>query len=236
MAVTPVYNLFSPDGGNLQDIPVSTAAMQDSVEDALISISAGISFQVGSNADRLALTGAHLYEGLTFWTTDTRLEWIYSASSWKIVGGDTTLAVLRRTSAPLTSASGSYSRISTTAAWTATGSGQLRSATFAGNELTVQTPGWYQVFWNLWSTGSTGGIAGISVNAASGATTVGAETLHALAPITFNVSALGSANAMVRLAAGDRLSLWGYGAGAALNIRAAATPEPTNWGARWVSA
>lgn len=90
MATTTPDNLWSPDGGDQYALTVDLAAMQDTTQAALTSIRSGLVMQRGTNAQRLALSGAQLFEGLHFWTTDTRLEWIYTASTWVNMGGGDT--------------------------------------------------------------------------------------------------------------------------------------------------
>lgn len=91
MAVTTPDDLWSPDDGSEYNIPVDTAAMQDTVQAALTALRASIpslgAYRTGSNADRIALSGAGLTPGLRFWTTDTLLDWVYDGAKWLIAPG-----------------------------------------------------------------------------------------------------------------------------------------------------
>lgn len=82
MATTTPDNLYSPDSTTAYDIPVVTAAMQSSVQSALNNVRTGGQYRILTNAQRLALTGADLYEGLKVHTSDTRMDWLYSNSRW----------------------------------------------------------------------------------------------------------------------------------------------------------
>lgn len=79
MATTSPDNIWTPDSGDDYALTVDLAAMADTVQDA---ISANRGYRVGSNSDRLSLTGGQLFEGLHFWATDTKIEWVYSGGSW----------------------------------------------------------------------------------------------------------------------------------------------------------
>lgn len=85
MATTSPDNLWSPDSAEGYDLTVDLAAMQDSTQAALVAIRTENppTYIIGTNAERLGLTSPVLREGLRFWTTDTRIEWVYSASAWR---------------------------------------------------------------------------------------------------------------------------------------------------------
>lgn len=91
MAVTTPDDLWSPDDGSEYNIPADTAAMQDTVQAALTALRASIpslgAYRTGTNADRLALSGAGLTPGLRYWTTDTRLDWVYDGAKWLVAPG-----------------------------------------------------------------------------------------------------------------------------------------------------
>lgn len=89
MPTTIPDDLYSPAGGAGYNIPVETAAMQDSVQDALNNLRTQVPtltpYRTGANADRIALTGVGA--GLKFWATDTKLEWVYDGSKWLVSPG-----------------------------------------------------------------------------------------------------------------------------------------------------
>lgn len=82
MATTSPDNIYSPDLSNPWLQTVDLAAMADSVQDALNNVRGGQAYQVGTDAERLALSGSGLFKGLIFYTTDTDLEWRYDGSAW----------------------------------------------------------------------------------------------------------------------------------------------------------
>lgn len=86
MATTSPDNIWTPDSGDDYALTVDLAAMADTVQDAITDVRGDISYRADlTNAQRLALSGADLYEGLTVRTTDTRREWLYSGSTWLAV-------------------------------------------------------------------------------------------------------------------------------------------------------
>lgn len=82
MATTSPDNIYSPDLSNPWLQTVDLAAMADSVQDALNNVRGGQAYQVGTDAERLALSGSGRFKGLIFYTTDTNLEWRYDGSAW----------------------------------------------------------------------------------------------------------------------------------------------------------
>lgn len=162
---------------------------------------------------------------------DTGFEWSRVDGAWVHADEKNPIAVLRRTTAALALGNNTYADLSATGAWTASYD-VLRGFGAYANGLTVVVPGEYELFWSLWLIPSAGGLVGIAVNAAG---TPGGNELHAIDHVTFRVIALGNASARVRLAAGDKLTLWGYGEGGAHAIRGAAAREPMHWGARWIA-
>lgn len=79
MATTSPDNIWSPDAGDDYALTTDLAAMADTVQDAINANRVG---RIGTNAERLALTGGDLFEGLTFRTTDTRRDWVYTSGAW----------------------------------------------------------------------------------------------------------------------------------------------------------
>lgn len=178
---------------------------------------------------------------LDLWTTpvssqlavavDTGTLYIWRSGAWQTEMNPPVHAVMRRTATALQAPNGSYGDLSASAAWTATG-GILSGCTYS-NGIVVSRAGWYRVYWTLWiDPALPSGVVGIKVNAG----TASATTLHALAPIVPNVISTGHGSADVLLAAGDKLTLWGYGNGAVMNIRSNAGGEPMHWGAEWLHA
>lgn len=47
-------------------------------------------YRVGTNTQRLALSGGNLYEGLKFYCTDTDREWLYNGTAWIAADGTIT--------------------------------------------------------------------------------------------------------------------------------------------------
>lgn len=108
MATTSPDNIWTPDSGDDYALTVDLAATADTIQAALNAIPRN--YRVGTDAQRLALTGAGLFEGLKFYTTDTNIEWFYSGTAWLPndtnpttislnsgwVAGDGALRVLRR--------------------------------------------------------------------------------------------------------------------------------------------
>lgn len=79
MATTSPDNIWSPDSGDDYALTVDLAAMADTAQDA---ITANRVARIGTDAERLALSGGALFEGLTFRTTDTRYDWVYTGGVW----------------------------------------------------------------------------------------------------------------------------------------------------------
>lgn len=186
--------------------------------------------------DNLAGLNAYPYARAGLWgdARDTGYQYRHNGTGWVLSGGATPLVVLRRTTQALQSGNNAYGNITSAAggaaAWTAA---DIRGLTFDATGIAITVPGLYEVSWVLWATGTGAGLVGIGVNATAAP---GAEKLHALNHIMHRVSSLGSSSGFVRLAAGDKLSLWAYGDGGAMTIRAAAAPpEGTHWGARWIA-
>lgn len=82
MATTSPDDIWTPDAGDDYALTTDLAAMADTVQDALNTHK---NYRVGTNAERLALTGADLFEGLTFYTTDTNALWKYNGG-WGLYG------------------------------------------------------------------------------------------------------------------------------------------------------
>lgn len=79
MVTTSPDNIWSPDSGDDYALTTDLAGMADTVQDAITANRVG---RIGTNAQRLALTGTDLFEGLTFRTTDTRRDWVYTGGAW----------------------------------------------------------------------------------------------------------------------------------------------------------
>lgn len=93
MAVTSPDNIWTPDAGDDYALTTDLASTADTVQDAINSLRLNAPAQAGTNAQRLALTGTALFEGLRFYTTDIKKEWEYVGGAWSVVGA---LFVARR--------------------------------------------------------------------------------------------------------------------------------------------
>lgn len=83
MAVTSPDNIWTPDAGDDYALTTDLAAMADTVQDAITDLRSDIGYRTDlTDAQRLALTGGDLFEGLRVWTTDTRVLWTYTQSAW----------------------------------------------------------------------------------------------------------------------------------------------------------
>lgn len=209
---------------DVYNFPQDSQSLADDLWDAYVT-------RAGTSSDRGLIPPGQLRDGIVFRETDTGLIYLRHAGDWSLVGGRTPVAIMRRTNAALTLGNSTYGDISATAAWTSTYDGTRGFGTYS-NGLPVTVPGEYEVFWSMWLNASAGGLVGIGVNQTG---TPGGNALHAIDHVTFRTIALGNASARVRLAAADKLTLWGYGEGGAHAVRGATSLEPMHWGARWIA-
>lgn len=94
MATTSPDNLWSPDAVDDYALTTDLAAMQDTVQDALTGIRGGLAYRADlTDAQRIALTGGQLFEGLRVRTTDTKIDWLYTNSTWVPWGTSTTTSL-----------------------------------------------------------------------------------------------------------------------------------------------
>lgn len=90
MVTTSPDNLWSPDLGTGFVPTTDLAHMQDTVQAALTA--RPLTYRIGTDAERLALSGGSLFEGLKFYATDTNIEWFYDSgwsrvdSGWNNIG------------------------------------------------------------------------------------------------------------------------------------------------------
>lgn len=104
MATTSPDNIWSPDSGDDYALTVDLAAMADTVQDAITSVRSSVSYRSDlTDAQRLALSGGSLTEGLTVRTTDTKRTWIYTSGAW--ISADTGMYLITPTSGNLLNAS-----------------------------------------------------------------------------------------------------------------------------------
>lgn len=83
MAVTSPDNIWTPDAGDDYALTTDLAAMADTVQDALNTVKTYLPL---TDAQRIALTGSGLFEGLIVYTTDTNALWKYNGSTWGLFG------------------------------------------------------------------------------------------------------------------------------------------------------
>lgn len=86
MATTSPDDIWTPDAGDNYALTTDLAAMADTVQDAITDVRNNGKYRVITNAERLALTGSDLYEGLRVWTSDTKIRWVYTSAAWKQEG------------------------------------------------------------------------------------------------------------------------------------------------------
>lgn len=79
MASTSPDNIFSPDAGSSYALTTDLAAMAGSMQTALIKRSW---YYLGTDAQRLALSGAELRNGIIFEDISTGEIWQYRAGAW----------------------------------------------------------------------------------------------------------------------------------------------------------
>ncbi len=84
MATTPNFGLWSADTGTQGNLAAITATMQASVDNALVGVN---NYFVGSRAQRVALSAPRLKKYVKFFEQDYNIEWLYTGSGWKRIGG-----------------------------------------------------------------------------------------------------------------------------------------------------
>lgn len=84
MATTPNFGLWSADTGTNGNIASITSTMQASVDAALVGVN---NYFVGNRGQRLALAAPKLKKYVKFFEQDYNIEWLYTGSGWKRVGG-----------------------------------------------------------------------------------------------------------------------------------------------------
>lgn len=95
MVTTSPDNIWSPDAGDAYALTTDLAAMADTVQDAITSLRSGQGYRADlTNAQRLALTGTDLFEGLRVRTTDTKIDWLYTGGAWVAWGMSTASVTL----------------------------------------------------------------------------------------------------------------------------------------------
>ena len=82
MATTVPDGIWTPDDSTAYNPPIDLAAMADTIQGALNGVRSEQAYQVGTDAERLAISGPGLFKGLIFYATDTNLEWRYDGSAW----------------------------------------------------------------------------------------------------------------------------------------------------------
>lgn len=88
MATTTNAGIVYPVVGNtITPLATHFANLANSVDTMYVGLRDGNARLVGTNAQRIAVTGAILREGLEFYTTDTNLNWFYNGSAWLLTPG-----------------------------------------------------------------------------------------------------------------------------------------------------
>jgi hypothetical protein len=87
--------------------------------------------------------------------------------------------------------------------------------------ITIPTDGHYLLEWSLITDNAAKGIAGFTVNQTAGLLGGGINglDLYAIGPVVNGGAYVGNASATVKLFAGDKVRLYGYGDGATLDIQ-----------------
>jgi hypothetical protein len=163
---------------------------------------------------------------------DTNTQYRYSGTAWVLNGGAIPSGIARRTTTALTIGNATYADMTANAAWSTggAGGGELNGGMTYSGGFIVPTAGLYSVEWSMLIAGTAGALMGIGVNISG---TPGGQQLHALNPLSNTGATAGSGSAIVRLAANDKLTLWGYGSGQAVNAIANQAPH---WGVAWIAA
>lgn len=81
------------------NLPGDLQALGDGLWDAYVT-------RAGTSSARGLIPPGQLRDGIVFRETDTGLIWLRDAGDWKVVGGRTPSAVMRRTATALTAATG----------------------------------------------------------------------------------------------------------------------------------
>lgn len=79
MATTSPDNIWTPDSGDDYALTVDLAAMADTVQDAITANKFAL---VGLDSERPANGSPGLVEGMTWYSTDTQVEWRYQSTQW----------------------------------------------------------------------------------------------------------------------------------------------------------
>lgn len=75
--VTPLASVFA----------TLASSADTAIGNAVTPVALGANHYTGTNSARTSFSGADLHEGITWYTTDTNLMWVYRDSAWKILGG-----------------------------------------------------------------------------------------------------------------------------------------------------
>lgn len=83
MATTSPDNIWTPDAGDDYALTTDLAATADTVQDAITDLRTKTGYRADlTDAQRLALSGGSLFEGLWVRTTDTKIDWLYTGGAW----------------------------------------------------------------------------------------------------------------------------------------------------------
>lgn len=135
MPITP-GGRYSPNDSDEWDLITDLAAMQVSNETASANdVQNGSNYRVLTNAQRLALSGANLREGMMVWTSDTRATYLYTSGAWV----QTDARSSRNTSANQSLSTGSWTTINWPTVLSESG------ISYSGGTWTFTSPGIYMV-------------------------------------------------------------------------------------------
>jgi hypothetical protein len=148
---------------------------------------------------------------------------------WYPVSGNVPAGLAKRTATAVSAGNAAYANMSATAGWTTAGTGLLAGGMTYANGFVIPVAGLYEVGWSILQGGGASiGIVGIARNAPG---TVGGNLLYAIATMQNGGAYNASGAGIVELAAGDLLTLWGYGNAAAWTIQ---NTESSSWWARYL--
>ena len=149
---TTGLGIVTPDGSDGFDLTIDLAAMAISIDSAILAHAGRI---IGTDAQRIALSGPALKNGLEWYSTDTNLGWLRASGTWRVTGG---LLPYADANVP----AGTVPADTWTTLALALSAG--RHVTVAAGKLTVSVAGRYQITAGATIQASTAGQARIRKN------------------------------------------------------------------------